>query len=141
MKPKTLIIWGTVLGGLAVTLGAFGAHALDTKLLEWYPDSVIRARKEDAWEIGVRYQMYHALALLAIGAIALQQPRKLFGIAGWFFLGGVMFFSGSLYILVLFDIKIFGMIAAIGGTLQIIAWLLTVVGALSLTARVSDNAR
>ena len=140
MKPKTLIIWGTVLGGLAVTLGAFGAHALDTKLLEWYPEAAIRARKEDAWEIGVRYQMYHALALLAIGAIALQQPRKLFGIAGWFFLSGVLLFSGSLYILVLFDIKIFGMIAAIGGTLQIVAWLLTVVAALSLTAKVSKNA-
>ena len=140
MKPKTLILWGMALGGLAVTLGAFGAHALEAKLPVWYADEAIRAGKQNTWEIGVRYQMYHALAMLAVGAIALQQPRKLFGLAGWFFLGGVFLFSGSLYVLVLFDIKIFGMIAAIGGTLQIIAWLLAAAGAVWLTPTASNHA-
>ncbi len=93
---------------LAVALGAFGAHMLE---------DIIRPERLETFETAVRYQMYHALALLAIGAL----PRPCWRAAPFIVLGSIIF-SGSLYTLVATDIGIFGAITPIGGVLQIIGW-------------------
>jgi uncharacterized membrane protein YgdD (TMEM256/DUF423 family) len=99
---------GVVLALLAVAFGAFGAHALK---------EIVTPERLQTFETGVRYQMYHALALLIMSALPLKNYR-----AAWFLLIGTVIFSGSLYILVLSDVGIFGAITPIGGVLQIIGW-------------------
>lgn len=99
---------GAVLALLAVAFGAFGAHSLR---------EIVTPERLQTFETGVRYQMYHALALLVMSALPLKNYR-----AAWLLLIGTIIFSGSLYILVLSDIGIFGAITPIGGVLQIIGW-------------------
>jgi uncharacterized membrane protein YgdD (TMEM256/DUF423 family) len=114
MKGSTWIACGAVLGGLGVILGAFGAHGLTEYL---------SAQRQTAnYETAVRYQMYHALALVFTGLIADRYPSKLLNVAGWCFLLGIVFFSGALYGIALAGISQLGMIAPIGGTLLIAAW-------------------
>ena len=104
-----------VLGGSSVAAGAFGAHALREQLSD---------RALAIFETGVRYQMYHALALLAVGLwlrglTAVPLPLA---IAGWSFVAGGVVFSGSLYGLSLSGIKILGAIAPLGGACLILGW-------------------
>ncbi|WP_322745503.1 DUF423 domain-containing protein [Plectonema radiosum] len=109
-------------GGLSVAAGAFGSHALKERL---------SARALEIFEVGVRYQMYHALALLLV-AILLSQtksPSPNLIASGWLFIIGIFIFSGSLYALSLSDIKILGAITPIGGVAFITAW-----GALAIAA-------
>ena len=101
---------GVVLALLAVAFGAFGAHALK---------EIITPERLQTFETGVRYQMYHALALLIISVLPLNHFRS-----AWFLLIGTIIFSGSLYLLVLTNVGIFGAITPIGGILQIIGWVL-----------------
>ncbi|WP_420597502.1 DUF423 domain-containing protein [Deinococcus sp.] len=98
---------GALLTGTAVALGAFGAHALKATLS---PENLA------IFETGVRYQMYHGLGLLVLGAYPQQRrgPKWL--------LAGTLIFSGSLYVLALSDIKVLGAITPIGGVLQLIGW-------------------
>jgi uncharacterized membrane protein YgdD (TMEM256/DUF423 family) len=103
---------GAVLALLAVAFGAFGAHALR---------EVVTPERLQTFETGVRYQMYHALALLVMSVLPLKNHR-----AAWLLLIGTIIFSGSLYILVLTDIGIFGAITPMGGVLQIIGWALLI---------------
>ncbi len=100
-------LYGAALGGLGVALGAFGAHALRGSLSE----SAL-----NTFEIGVRYQMYHALALLALGGQPQQRRAPL-----WL-LSGTAVFSGSLYALALSGVKPLGAITPIGGVLQLVGW-------------------
>lgn len=101
--------WGALLAGLAVALGAFGAHGLEEQ---------VSAARLETFEVGVRYQMYHALALLILPLL----PAKTWRVAP-FFLYGILIFSFSLYILVLSDTAILGAITPIGGVLLITGWL------------------
>jgi uncharacterized membrane protein YgdD (TMEM256/DUF423 family) len=101
---------GAVLALLAVAFGAFGAHALK---------DIVTPERLQTFETGVRYQMYHALALLVMSVLPLKNYR-----AAWFLLIGTIIFSGSLYLLVLLDVAIFGAITPIGGVLQIVGWVL-----------------
>jgi uncharacterized membrane protein YgdD (TMEM256/DUF423 family) len=101
---------GAVLALLAVALGAFGTHTLK---------EIVTPERLQTFETGVRYQMYHALALLIMSALPLKQYR-----AAWFLLFGTIIFSGSLYLLVLSGVGVFGAITPIGGILQIIGWVL-----------------
>jgi uncharacterized membrane protein YgdD (TMEM256/DUF423 family) len=101
---------GAVLALLAVAFGAFGAHALK---------EIVTPERLQTFETGVRYQMYHALALLMMSVLPLKNYRS-----AWFLLVGTIIFSGSLYLLVLTGIGIFGAITPIGGVLQIIGWAL-----------------
>jgi uncharacterized membrane protein YgdD (TMEM256/DUF423 family) len=103
---------GAVLALLAVAFGAFGAHALR---------EVVTPERLQTFETGVRYQMYHALALLVMSVLPLKNDRS-----AWLILIGTIIFSGSLYILVLSDIGIFGAITPIGGVLQLVGWVLLV---------------
>ena len=109
MLPEFWIQAGAVLMLLAVALGAFAAHGLKSRLT---PDMLA------VFETGVRYHVYHALALLALGAA--RGPDK----AGWCFVAGIAVFSGSLYVLALTGEKRLGMITPIGGLLFIAGWVL-----------------
>jgi uncharacterized membrane protein YgdD (TMEM256/DUF423 family) len=105
-----------ILGGLAVAAGAFGSHALREKLSD---------RSLEIFETGVRYQMYHALALLLVALLISQtnNPTTPLIVAGCLFIAGIVIFSGSLYALSLTGIKYFGAITPLGGVAFIAAWL------------------
>lgn len=107
---------GAVFGFLGVALGAFGAHALRTRL-----DAADLA----VYETGVRYQMYHALALLAVAWAASQWPAAAtVRVAGWLFVVGIILFSGSLYALVLTGHRALGAVTPVGGLAFLVAWAL-----------------
>ena len=103
-----------VLGLSAVALGAFGAHLLQ---------STATPEMLSLWQTGVQYQMFHVLALLSVIIIANSNYTILWGIAGWLFVMGAIIFSGSLYLLVVTEIKAFGMITPIGGSMLLAGWL------------------
>src|SRR3982751_2828078 len=88
---KIYLVIGTVLAGLAVGLGAFGAHGLK---------KIVSAENVAIYQTGVQYQMYHALALLFVGLIAERMSNGFVSLAGVFFLAGIVLFSGSLYLIV-----------------------------------------
>ena len=117
-----LVITG-ILGGTAVAAGAFASHALRDQLSE---------RLLGVFETGVRYQMYHALALL--GVVLLIRGAEETSIwliaAGWAFITGVLIFSGSLYALSLSQIKFLGAITPLGGLALMVGWGCLVVSAL-----------
>lgn len=113
---KFFLLAGTVLSGLSVAWGAFGAHALK-KVLE-------QNQRLDVYETAVRYQFFHALALCLVGLLILQMPHKLLVPAGYSFLAGIIIFSGSLYTLSITNIRWLGAITPIGGLAFMVGWLL-----------------
>jgi len=105
---------GSVSGGLAVAAGAFGAHALQGRV-----DEDLLA----VFETGARYQMYHALALLAVAWVASRRPQsRAVGVAGWSFVAGSLVFSGSLYILALSGVRWWGAVTPLGGVTLLVGW-------------------
>ena len=115
---KLFIILGALNALMAVGTGAFGAHGLEGKLSDKYLS---------VWEKATTYQMYHGLGLLLIGIISGTTSINV-NWAGWLLFLGIVFFSGSLYILALTQIRILGAITPIGGILFIIGWLMLVIG-------------
>ena len=112
---RLFFVFGSILGGLGVALGAFGAHGLEDRLTS---DAL------STYETAARYQMYHALALLAVAyAVARWPESNLSIIAGWLFVAGIVVFSGSLYLLSLTDVRWLGAIAPLGGAAFIAGWL------------------
>lgn len=105
---------GCVSAGIAVTLGAFGAHGLRGRL---GPDMLI------VFEVGVRYQMYHALALVAAALAHGRWPSTAILVAGWLFVAGTVVFSGSLYLLAVTGQRWLGAITPLGGAAFIAGWL------------------
>ena len=118
---KMFLILGTLLAGLAVALGAFGAHGLK---------KLVDAETVSIYQTGVQYQMYHALALIAIGILAQRIGNAWIHYAGFFFIGGIVCFSGSLYLLSSFRamnkvVPTFVYpITPLGGILFILGWIL-----------------
>ena len=108
------IIIGAIFAALSVLIGAFGAHGLKGKISS--EDLVI-------FEVGVRYQMYHALALILLGLISASMSWKILILPGIFFCSGIIIFSGSLYLMVLTNMRWLGAITPIGGALLIFGWL------------------
>lgn len=106
---------------LAVATGAFAAHALKEKL---------SAEMLMIFEIGARYQMYHALGLIAVAWASSQWNSQLTTVAGWLFVAGIVIFSGSLYVLSLTGIRQLGAITPIGGLAFIIGWFCLLWGAI-----------
>lgn len=104
---------GSGLSLLAVVFGAFGAHALRTKLS---PEML------ETFEVAVRYQMYHGLGMIAAAWAASQWQSHLTAASGWCFFAGVLIFSGSLYVLSLTGIRWLGAITPIGGLALIAGW-------------------
>jgi uncharacterized membrane protein YgdD (TMEM256/DUF423 family) len=118
---RVLIMAGGILGLLGVVAGAMGVHALRDTL---------DARALSTFETGVRFQMYHALALLAVGLLAGQWKTGIVKLSGVLFTVGVVLFSGSLYILAITGIGVFGAIAPLGGLSLMAAWTSLIVGAI-----------
>ena len=112
---KTFVLLGALFGALGVCLGAFGAHALRDSL---------SAQDLITFETGVRYQMYHSLALLAVAGAMSQWESDALVFAGYAFVMGIVIFSGSLYILVLSGQRWLGAITPIGGFALILGWAL-----------------
>lgn len=108
-------------GFLAVAAGAFGAHALKSRL---DPQSL------NTFEVAARYQMYHALALLAVAWLATARPSTNVSLAGWCFTLGILIFSGSLYALALGGWRWMGAITPIGGLLFLAGWSLLALAAM-----------
>ena len=106
---------GSILAGIAVGLGAFGAHGLRGILS---PEDLV------TFETGVRYQMYHALALLGVAWAVTQWETVLLEWSGWLFVLGILVFSGSLYILVLTGQRWLGAVTPLGGLALILGWVL-----------------
>ena len=104
---------GSILAALGVGLGAFGAHSLKT---------VLSPELLAVFETGVRYQMYHALGLLALAWAIGRWPERRLVPAAWLLLVGTVVFSGSLYLLVLTGARWFGAITPFGGAMLIAGW-------------------
>jgi uncharacterized membrane protein YgdD (TMEM256/DUF423 family) len=110
------MVWAKIAAAfmfLAVALGAFGAHALKNKLSA---DMLV------IFETGVRYQVYHALALLFLTWLAVTRPATAVSVAGWAFTVGIVIFSGSLYVLTLTGVRAWGAVTPIGGLAFLVAW-------------------
>jgi len=113
---KNSIMIGAILGGLAVALGAFGAHALKTLLIE--------NNRVETFELAVKYQFYHALAIMVLGSIGHQLHEKRVLWSRTCFILGTTIFSGSLYLLSLSGKTFWGAITPIGGASLIAGWAL-----------------
>ena len=122
---KWWLILGAVNGFLAVALGAFGAHGLH--------DRLAASDRLATWETAVSYQVYHGLALLAVGLLAARGVGFAGPASGWCFLLGIVLFSGSLYALCLTQIKMLGAITPIGGMLFLAGWVLLAVAGAKVT--------
>jgi uncharacterized membrane protein YgdD (TMEM256/DUF423 family) len=118
MANKFLII-GAFLAFLAVAIGAFGAHGLKPFL---------SPQMFTVFETGVRYHMYHSLGVLISGWAWVSWSNPLFRYAALAFMLGILFFSGSLYVLSLTGVRWFGAITPIGGLLFLIGWVLLGIG-------------
>jgi len=119
---KTFLLIATGLGALSVIIGAFGAHALK--------DSLSASGHPDTFETAVRYQFFHALALLAVGMLFKEYNTSLLIWSGRAFIIGVLLFSGSLYIICFANIGSFGLITPLGGLSLIAGWALMFAGIL-----------
>ena len=117
---RRALIAGSLTGFLAVATGAFGAHALR---------GTLSADRMAIYETGVRYAMYHALALLMVGVVSLQFPSPTLRRAGLAFAVGIPLFSGSLWLLALTDIRWLGAITPFGGLSFLAGWLWLAAGA------------
>ncbi len=109
-------VFGAGLGALGVAMGAFGAHGLRGE---------VEPRMLEIWATATRYQVWHALALLAVflRLTHVDRPTRAMKMAGWLFLVGVILFSGSLYTLVLSGQQWLGAITPIGGAALISGWI------------------
>ena len=153
MSGRMCLCLASFLGFLGVFLGAFGAHGLkDTKFLaDKYadmPPKIVAGQPVPAaskyaqdFETGVEYHMTHVLAMLATGLLMLHQPSRCLSLAAWCFFGGIVFFSGALYILVIGGPRWlgipWGMVAPLGGTLQLVGWLSLTAATFRMTCRIS----
>jgi uncharacterized membrane protein YgdD (TMEM256/DUF423 family) len=113
MSPSAWLILGSILGACGVALGAFGAHALKTRV-----DPSMLA----VFETGVRYHQTHALAIVAVAWASERWPGFWSAMAGWSFAAGIAIFSGSLYVMVLTGARWLGAVTPIGGLSLIAGW-------------------
>ncbi len=124
---RFFFVIGSLFATLGVAAGAFGAHGLR---------SIVTAERLATWEKAVRYQMYHALGLMIVSWAITQWWNRTATLStgGWFFILGTVFFSGSLYVLVLKGNLTFkgislGMITPLGGAFLILGWLALMIAA------------
>jgi len=120
---RTFLLAGAIAGLVAVGFGAFGAHGLRGRLS---PDMLA------VFETGVRYHMYHALALLLVSAMMPRLGGWLVVASGWLFTAGIVLFSGSLYLLALTGVTILGAITPIGGLAFLVGWACLAIAAAAL---------
>jgi uncharacterized membrane protein YgdD (TMEM256/DUF423 family) len=122
---KTFLSLGALFGGIAVALGAFGAHSLK---------QIVSTDVVSVFQTGVQYQMYHTLALLIVAIVFERLPNKWIRWSGYLLSFGILFFSGSLYLITALKAEersipaLIGAITPIGGLLFILAWLSFLIG-------------
>jgi len=127
MSARTILIASGIVGALGIVIGAFGAHSLPKLLKDLQPEELAQRQ---AWlETGVKYHMYHAAALLAIG-LAGQRAEANFSPSAIAWLCGILIFSGCLYAMTMTVIKVLGAIVPIGGVAFIVGWVMVIVSAL-----------
>ncbi|MGH7228524.1 MAG: DUF423 domain-containing protein, partial [Nitrospiraceae bacterium] len=113
--PQTFFLFGSLFAFLAVAAGAFGAHSLKASL----PTEMLTV-----FETAARYQMYHALALCAVGWASHQYRHVALRLAGWLFVLGILLFSGSLYALAFSGARWLGALTPLGGLAFLAGWAL-----------------
>ena len=118
---RLLRLIAALAGLTGVAIGAFGAHALRGRLS---PEMLA------LFETGVRYQMYHALALFGTGLLMARMGSWLMTAAAWLFVAGIVLFSGSLYALALTGVTILGAVTPLGGVALLLGWACLAVAAL-----------
>lgn len=118
---RGLLFIGALSAAIAVGLGAFGAHGLR---------DVLTPEMLAVFETGVRYQMYHALALVALGLAGCAWLGRLAAVAGGLFVAGSVCFSGSLYLLTLVGTKGIGLVTPLGGVMLLAGWAVLAIAAL-----------
>lgn len=119
---RLFLALGSLSAMLVVVLGAFGAHALRTR---------IPAELMASFQTGILYHLFHALGLISVGLIAAHLPASvLVRAAGWLMLVGTVLFSGSLYVLAVSGMRALGMVTPFGGFAFILAWLLLAIALL-----------
>ncbi|MGE5639137.1 MAG: DUF423 domain-containing protein [Clostridia bacterium] len=111
---RIFAVLGALSAFIAVGCGAFAAHGLKERLAS---DMLA------VFETGARYQMYHALALLAVAWASTRWPGPVMSASGWLFVAGTVLFSGSLYVLALSGIRWLGAITPVGGLAFLAGWL------------------
>lgn len=121
MNPMRWVAVASINGLIAVVAGAFGAHYLKTHL---------DAKALNAFDVGVRYQMYHALALLAVAWVMSRRPSRVASASAACMLLGIVLFTGSLYALALVGWTWLGPVTPLGGALLMVGWLLLAIAAL-----------
>ena len=122
---KTFLSLGALFGGIAVALGAFGAHSLK---------NIVSSDVVSVFQTGVQYQMYHTLALLVVAIVYERLPNQWIRWSGYLFSFGILLFSGSLYLITALkaeetSIPVFiGAVTPVGGLLFILGWLSLLIG-------------
>lgn len=120
------LLLGASLAALAVVAGAFGSHGLR---------GMVGARSLEVFQTATTYQMYHAIALVLVSVLsATQISRRLLAVSAGFFSVGILLFSGSLYALVLTDMRWMGPVTPVGGVCFMVAWVILAVAALKPAA-------
>jgi uncharacterized membrane protein YgdD (TMEM256/DUF423 family) len=138
LNGKTWLVLGASLGALGVAAGTFGVHYLP-KYLDAAGASAVLAERQQWWETGVRYQMYHALALLGLAWVADRQKTLLPSLAGMAMFAGTLIFSGCLYALGLTGFRVIGAIVPLGGVLFIAGWILLALAGRGLAEEPTDK--
>lgn len=124
MSGKTWLIVGAILGALSVGSGAFGAHWLKDEIPKWYAEPELQVKRLGDWETAARYQMYHALAIIAVGLAMGSSTGRMWNASAICFMLGTAIFSGSLYCLVISTNRLWGAVTPVGGLLMILGWVL-----------------
>jgi uncharacterized membrane protein YgdD (TMEM256/DUF423 family) len=117
---RLFFVLGALSAFIGVAAGAFGAHGLKSRM---------SAEMLSVFEVGVRYQMYHAFALIAVAWAQTKWPSSLVTIGGWLFVIGTILFSGSLYLLSVSGLVWFGAITPLGGLAFLVGWVCLAWGA------------
>ena len=111
---RVFFVIGALSAFIGVAAGAFGAHGLKSRM---------STEMLSVFEVGVRYQMYHAFALIIAAWVQAKWPSSLVTTGGWFFFIGTIFFSGSLYLMSLTGVRWLGAITPLGGLAFLAGWI------------------
>jgi uncharacterized membrane protein YgdD (TMEM256/DUF423 family) len=135
MNGKKWILIGATLAGLAVILGAFGAHGLENYLRDQEPAEV--AKRIDNWKTGAMYQFFHALGIILVGIVLVVSQNSNIGmlqLAGWLMVMGIILFSAMLYLLTLTQCRV-GVVVPLGGMAFIAGWAAFAIGVCQIDFR------
>ena len=113
------VLTAGITGFFAVFFGAFGSHVLKASLGEKFFSIFLTANQ---------YHFWHALALLAVSLLRIDRPQRFFTLSAWAFIGGLILFSGSLYLYAIYQQRVFAMIAPLGGVAYMLGWLFLTLG-------------